>query len=72
MIKVPVVWEVLPRQGFVAVAAGAAGFVGLGLVLQDLRDKAMVGFGGDEDIGQHQGPCWSTGGLFALVFLDSP
>ncbi len=36
MIEVPVVWEVSPRGGFVAVALGAAGLVGLvgpGLVL---------------------------------------
>ncbi len=42
------------------VAARAAllvGLVGLRLVLQDLRDEAVVGFGGDEDVGQHQGSC---------------
>ena len=51
MIEVPVVWEVPPRGGFVTVALGAAGFVGLvglGLVFQDLRDDAVVGFGGDK------------------------
>ncbi len=56
MVKVPVVWEVLPGRGLVAVAVGTAGFVGfvgLGLVLQDLRHEAAVGFGGDEDVRQH-------------------
>ena len=75
MVEVPVVWEILPGGGLVAVAAGAVGFiglVGLGLVFQDLWDEAMVGLGGDEDVGQHQGPHWSTGGLLAFVFLDSP
>ena len=74
MVKVPVVWEVSPRWGPVAVAAGASFFVsliGLGLVLQDLRDEASMGFGGDEYFGQHQGVCWSAGGLLALVLLDS-
>jgi len=56
------------------VAVGTAffiGFVGFGLVFQDLWDEAVVGFGGDEDLGQHQGLCWSTGGPLAFVFLDS-
>jgi len=56
------------------IASGAArfvGFVGLGLVLQDLQDSATVGFGGDEYFRQDQGACWS-GGLLALVLLDSP
>ena len=37
VVEVPVIWEVPPRWGFVAVTAGAAGFVGLvgfGLVFQ--------------------------------------
>ena len=53
VVEVPVVWEVSPRGGFVAVAldaAGFVGFVGLGLVLQDLRDDPAMWFGGDEDL----------------------
>ena len=56
MIEVPVVWEVPSGWGLVVVAAGMMGFVGLiglGLVFQDLWDEAAVGFGGDEDVGQH-------------------
>jgi len=47
------------------------GFIGCGLVFQDLWDGATVGFGGDEYFGQDQGAYWSAGGLFAFVFLDS-
>ncbi len=74
VIEVPVIWEVLPRWGLVAVVAGMAGLVGLvglGLVFQNLRDEAMVGLGGDEDVWQHKGLCCSVGRLFPLVFLDS-
>ena len=74
VVKVPVVGEVPPGRGFVVVTVGAAlfvGLVGLGLVFQDLWDKAAVGFGGDKDFGQHQGVRWSTGRLFALVLLDA-
>ena len=74
MVEVPVVWEIPPRGGFVAVALGAAGFVGLvglGLVFQDLRDDPAVGFGGNENFGEDQQARWS-GGAFALVLLDSP
>ncbi len=56
VVEIPVVWEVPPGWGLVVVAAGAAllvGLIGLGLVLQDLRDEATVGFGGDEDVRQH-------------------
>ncbi len=56
VIEVPVIQEVLPRWGLVAVMTGVAGFVslvGFGLVFQDLRDDAAVGLGGDEDVGQH-------------------
>ncbi len=55
VVEIPFVWEIPPRGGFVAVALGAAclvGFVGFGLVLQDLRDDPAVGFGGDEDLGE--------------------
>jgi len=50
------------------------GLIGLGLVLQYLRDVGFVGFQGNED-------CWhvqqrqrllSSGYLFALVFGGSP
>ena len=74
MVEVPVVWEVSPRGGFVAVALGAAGsvgLVGLGLVLQDLRDDPAMRLGGDEDLGEDQRARWS-GGSLTLVFLDSP
>ena len=53
VVEVPVVREVPPRGGLVVVALGAACllvFVGLGLVLQDLRDDPAMGFGGDEDL----------------------
>jgi len=52
VVEVPVIWEVAPGWGFVALSAGASfflSFVGLGLVLQDLWDVAMMGFGGDKD-----------------------
>ncbi len=51
VVEVPVVWEILPGWGLVAVVAGTAGLVGLvglGLIFQDLRDEAAVGFGGDD------------------------
>ena len=54
VVEVPVVWEIPPRGGLVAVASGAAcfvGLVGLGLVFQDLRDEAVVGFRGDKNVG---------------------
>ena len=74
MVKVPVVGEVSPRWGSIVVTVGMVffvGFVGLGLVFQDLWDEAAVGLGGDEDVWQYQRVCGSTGGLFALVLLDS-
>ena len=46
------------------------GLIGLGLVLQDLWDSALVGLGGDEDFGEDQQACW-LGGLLAFVLLDS-
>ncbi len=73
VVEVPVVWEIPPRGGFVVVVLSASclvGFVGFGLVFQDLRDNPMVGFGGDKDLWEDQWACWS-GGLFAFVFLDS-
>ncbi len=54
VVEVPVVGEISPRWGLIAVAAGAAlfvGLVGLGLVFQDLRDEAAVGFRGDKNVG---------------------
>ncbi len=51
VVEVPIVWEVPPRGGSVTVVSGMAhfvGLVGLGLVFQDLRDDAVVGFGGDK------------------------
>ncbi len=74
VVEVPVVWEIPPQGGAVAVASGVArfvGFIGFGLVLQDLRDDPAVGFGGDEDLGEDQWVRWS-GGSFTLVLLDSP
>ncbi len=53
VVEVPIVREVSPRWGLVAIALGAAcllGFVGLGLVFQDLRDDPAMWFGGDEDL----------------------
>ena len=47
------------------------GFVGLGLVLQDLRDDSAVGFGGDEDLREDQRMRWSARS-FAFVFSDPP
>jgi len=73
VVEVPVIWEVSPRGGSVAVTSGAAGFVGfvgLGLVFQDLWDNAAVGFGGDEDVREDQRVSHSDGS-FTLVFLDS-
>ena len=55
VIKVPVVWEVTPQWGFVTFSLSATLFlslVGFGLVLKDLGDVSVVGFGGDEDGGQ--------------------
>ena len=74
VVEVPLVWEVPPRGGLVTVALGATclvGFVGFGLVLQDLQDDPAVGLGGDEDLREDQQARWS-GGLLTLVFLDSP
>jgi len=54
MVEVPVVREVPPGWRLVVVAAGVAifiGFVSPGLVLQDLRDEALVRFGCDEYLG---------------------
>ncbi len=54
VVEVPVVWEVTPQWGLVTLSAGAAflfGFIGLGLVLQDLWDVPLVGLGGDKDGG---------------------
>ena len=56
MVKVPVVREVPPRGGLVAIMLGAVhfvGLIGLGLVFQDLWYEAAVGFRGDKDVGQH-------------------
>jgi len=55
VIKVPVVWEVTPQWGFVVFSLSTMLFlslVGFGLVLKDLGDVSVVGFGGDEDGGQ--------------------
>ncbi len=72
VVEVPVVWEVPPRGGLVAVALGATRFlvfVGLGLVFQDLWDDPAVGFGGDEDLRENQQTCWLARSL-ALVLSD--
>ena len=56
MVEVPVVWEIFPGWGLVAVAvsvAGLVGLVGFGLILQDLWDVAAMGLRGDEDVGQY-------------------
>ena len=74
MVEVPVVWEIPPRGGPVAVALGAAGFVGfvgLGLVFQDLWDDSSMRFGSDEDLRKDQRACWLTA-LFALCSFGSP
>ncbi len=74
VVEVPVIWEIPPREGSVAIALGAAGFVGLvglGLILQDLGDDPLMRFGGDEDFRKDQRARWSTA-LFALVLSDSP
>src|SRR6266403_439426 len=74
VVEVPLVWEVPPRGGLVVVTSGAArflGFVGFGLVFQDLRDDPAVGFGGEEDLREDQWVRWS-GGSFSFVFLDPP
>ncbi len=73
VVEVPVIWEVPPQGGLVTVVSSAVrfvSFVGLGLVLQDLQDDTVVGFGGDEYFGEDQGSWWSCG-LFAFVFLNS-
>jgi len=74
VVKVPVVWEVIPGGGLVVVASGSARlliFVGFGLVLQDLGDDSTVGFGGNEDLWEDQ---WTRGSssLLTLVLSDSP
>src|SRR6266478_160045 len=72
VVEVPLVWEVPPRGGLVVVTSGAArflGFVGFGLVFQDLRDDPAVGFGGEEDLREDQRTCWSAWS-FALVLSD--
>ncbi len=72
VVEVPVVREVPPRGGLVAVALGTARllvFVGFGLVFQDLRDDPAVGFGGDEDLREDQRTRWSAGSL-AFVLSD--
>ncbi len=76
VVKVPVIQEVPPRWGLVVVSMCVTflvGFIGLGLVLQDLRDKAVMGFEGDEDGGQLEGPRWSwvASCLLALVLSDT-
>ncbi len=74
VVEVPVVWEVSPRRGLVAVALGVAGFVslvGFGLVLQDLRDNPAMRLGGDEDLGEDQRACRSST-LLTLVLSDAP
>ena len=73
VVEVPVVWEVPPRGGLVAVALGAAGligFVGFGLVLQDLRDDPAVRLGGNEDFWENQRACWLSV-LRTLVLSDA-
>ncbi len=72
VVEVPVVWEVPPRGGLVAVTLGATRllvFVGLGLVFQDLWDDPTVGLGGDEDLRENQRTRWSARSL-ALVLSD--
>ncbi len=52
VIKVPVVWEVLPQGGDIMVVMGSPFLVFLicvGLVFQDLQDEGGVGFGCNED-----------------------
>src|SRR6266436_8805453 len=73
MVEVPVIREVVPRRGLVAIASGSAGFfvfVGFGLIFQDLGNDPAVGFGGDEDLWEDQRACGSSA-LLALVLLDS-
>ncbi len=73
LVEIPVVWEVPPSGGLVAVALGAAGFVGfvgLSLVLQDLRNNSTMGLGGDKDLWEDQRACRSSP-LFTLVLSDS-
>ncbi len=74
--KIPVIWEVSPRWGLVAVSSCVAffvGFVGPGLVFQDLWDEAMMGFRGDKDGRQLEGPrqSWVASFLLACVLLDA-
>src|SRR6266478_4704422 len=74
VVEVPVVWEVVPGGGFVAVASGSACLlilVGFGLVFQDLGDGSAVGFGGDEDLRKDQRARGSSA-LLTLVLPDSP
>src|SRR6266446_5867104 len=59
--------------GFVAVTLGVAGFVGfvgLGLVLQDLRDDPVMRLGGDEDLREDQQARWSSA-LLTLILSDA-
>ncbi len=72
VVEVPVVWEIPPRRGRVAVALGAACllvFVGLGLIFQDLRDNAAVRLGGEEHLWEDQWARWSSS-LFAFILSD--
>jgi len=76
VVEVPVIWEVSPRRGFIAVLPHATffvGFVGFGLVFQDLWDEAVVGVGGDKDGGQLKGSCrpWVASCLLAFVLSDA-
>ncbi len=47
--------------------------VGFGLVFQDLRDEAAVGFGGNKDGGQLEGlhQPWVASCLLAFILLDA-
>ena len=73
VVEVPIVWEVVPQGGFVAVASGSARFlvfIGFGLVLQDLRDDSAMRFGGEEDLWEDQRARRSST-LFPLVLSNS-
>jgi len=77
VVEVPVIWEVVSGGELVAFSAGAIfffGLIGACLILQDLGDEPVAGFGGDEDgwhLQQSQG-FLSSNCLLAFVLLDVP